>query len=421
MRRKSYYPRLIEAALASGLKTYDVIVVSGPRGCGKTSAVSKYAGSRFLVSDPDENFRNRQLAELSPEFALRGKTPRLMDEWQNVPALMDSIGPADIHKKTKCRFLFTESSLPSAEDHSSNPKIKRMRMRPMTLFEMDLSSGRVSLEEVCSGKITTELIEKIDIVKLAETIVEGGWPETLSAKGKQTGGAARHRAESFFEKGNGVPLGRRSSNKLALALKALARNESRCVTNKILRKEMLETGNVSVDDDTLSSYLEILRRYYLTDDLPPFVPKVPSSIRIKQSSERHLADPSLACALLNFTPVDLIGRIENFRSFFKGLCVRDLRVYAETFGAKLFHYLDYRNNEIDAVIEMPDNSWHAVGICPGANEIDRAAEHLLSVNRKIRTFGGEPATSLIVIVGLGRGAYQRPDGIFVVPIFALRN
>ena len=100
---------------------------------------------------------------------------------------------------------------------------------------------------------------------------------------------------------------------------------------------------------------------------------------------------------------------------------RDLLIYAGSFGAKVYHYQDYNNNEIDAVIELEDSSWCGFEIKLGANQIDEAAANLLKINNKILKEGGNPAKTLCVICVLVSGAYKRPDGVYVVPITSLKN
>lgn len=100
---------------------------------------------------------------------------------------------------------------------------------------------------------------------------------------------------------------------------------------------------------------------------------------------------------------------------------RDLKIYAESFGANLYHYQDYNNKEIDAVVELKDGKWCAFEIKLGANQIDKAATELVALRNDIEKNGGVAPSVLCVICGLTNAAYVRPDGVFVVPITALKN
>ncbi len=160
---------------------------------------------------------------------------------------------------------------------------------------------------------------------------------------------------------------------------------------------------------------------FLIENQAPFATKIRSSVRVKQAEKRHFCDPSIACALLNASPDKLLNDLETLGFLFEALVERDLRIYAESFEASLYHYQDYNNNEIDAVIEMDDGRWCAFEIKLGANQIDAAAKNLLDINQKIKDENGKPASVLCVICGMSNAAYQRPDGVYVVPVTALKN
>lgn len=157
------------------------------------------------------------------------------------------------------------------------------------------------------------------------------------------------------------------------------------------------------------------------DNQKPFESRLRSSVRVKQAEKRHLADPSLAAALLGATPDRLLQDLNTLGFLFEALCERDLRIYAESFDAELYHYQDYNNREIDAVISLPSGEWCGFEIKLGANQIDAAAEGLLKIQSEIISEkDGKPAKILCVLCGLTNAAYRRTDGVYVVPITALK-
>ena len=218
------------------------------------------------------------------------------------------------------------------------------------------------------------------------------------------------------------PEPRRNSTKMLLLLHSLARNESTTTSNKTLKNDIKDTDNEDIDVVTVAEYLDIFERLFLTDNIPPFSTSVRSSVRVKQSVKRHFCDPSIACSLLNLTPTMLVNDLETLDLLFEALCERDLKIYAESFGGNLYHYQDYKNREIDAIVEMPDGQWCAFEIKLGANQIDAAAQSLLTIKKEIEDDPkGKPPSILCVLCGMSNAAYQRPDGVFVVPITALKN
>ncbi len=209
--------------------------------------------------------------------------------------------------------------------------------------------------------------------------------------------------------------------KMRLLLRSLARNESTTVTKSRLLNDIKENDDEVIDADTITTYLDVFDRLFLLDNQPPFSTNIRSSVRVKQAVKRHFCDPSLACALLKATPEKLIGDLKTFGFLFEALAERDLKIYAESFGANLYHYQDYNNKEVDAVIELPDGKWCAFEIKLGANQIDKAAETLTTLRDDILKVGGIAPSVLCVICGMSNAAYKRPDGVFVVPITALKN
>ena len=318
----------------------------------------------------------------------------------------------------------TGSSTPNYKGvlHSGAGRIGRLRMYPMSLYESGDSSGRVSLKELCNGTISAAMTGEVDLRNIAHLIIRGGWPGNLDVLPEDAGLLPKEYLHAVIDDdAHRIDGVNRNAEKMRLLLRSLARNESTTVTNKRLRNDIMAKDAEDIDDDTVATYLSIFTRLFLLCNQEPFAPSIRSSVRIKQAEKRHFADPSLACAMLNLSASGLIADLNTMGFLFEALCERDLRIYAETFGGKLYHYQDYNNREIDAVIELENNDWCALEIKLGANEIDNAAESLLSVQMEIAQNKGKPPKTLCVICGLSNAAYQRSDGVFVVPITALKN
>ena len=323
---------------------------------------------------------------MSPDLILDGDFPRLIDEWQEVPPVWDAVRYKVDQIPQKGQYILTGSATPDNKGimHSGAGRIAKLRMRPMSLYESGDSSGRVSLEEICHGKIMPVMSGEVDLRELIRLIVRGGWPGSLELPVNQAALLPMEYLNAVIDddvyRMDGI---KRNTIKMKLLLRSLARNESTTVTNKTLKNDIKEVDDENIDVETVKEYLDIFARLFITDDQPPFATKVRSSVRVKQAVKRHFADPSLACALLKVTPESLINDLETLGFLFEALCERDLKIYAESFGAKLYHYQDYNGREIDAVVELPDSSWCAFEIKLGANQIDTAAASLLEIKREI--------------------------------------
>ncbi len=425
MDRGKYKPRIVDRQVGKYLSAFGAVCIEGPKWCGKTWTSSYHSKSEIYIGDPAGNFQNRQLAELSPALVLEGETPRLIDEWQEVPPLWDAVRYKVDQRPQKGQFILTGSATPNHKGilHSGAGRIARLRMRPMSLWESGDSCGKVSLEQLCQGTLTPALTGEVDLKKLIELIIRGGWPGSLGLPLEQAALLPAQYLDAVIDDDvyriDGV---KRDTQKMRLLLRSLARNESTTATNKTLMKDIKAVDDEDIDGNTVAAYLDIFKRLFITDNQPPFSSGIRSSVRVKQAEKRHLADPSLACALLNVSPAGLLGDLETLGFLFEALCERDLRIYAESFGAQLYHYQDYRSQEIDAVVELPDSRWCAFEIKLGANQIDAAAENLLKIKKQIEADPkGKPPAVLCVLCGMSNAAYQRPDGVFVVPVTALKE
>ena len=424
MERKDYRPRLIDNIIDSYLDAFGAVCVEGPKWCGKTWTSSYHCKSEIMLGNPDGNFQNRQLAQMSPSLVLEGETPRLIDEWQEVPQLWDAVRYKVDQNGNKGQFILTGSATPNHKGilHSGAGRIAKLRMRPMSLFESGDSSGDISLKDICEGRIEPKILGEVDLRKLIDFIIRGGWPANQETTLKQAAYLPIQYIRAVLDDDvYRIDNVKRDKHKMELLLRSLARNEATTVTNKKLKNDIKEIDDEDIDVETVSAYLDVFQRLFLTDNQKPFEAKLRSSIRIKQAEKRHLSDPSLAAALLNATPEMLLNDLNTLGFLFEALCERDLKIYAESFDAELYHYQDYNNNEMDAVIAMPDGKWCGFEIKLGANQIDMAAENLIKIKNEIKANGGIAPDSLCVICGLSNAAYQRPDGVFVVPITALRN
>ena len=425
MYRKEYKPRIIDKKIKEYLDIFGAVCIEGAKWCGKTWTSSHHSKSEIYLGDPAGNFQNRQLAELNPSLILDGQSPRLIDEWQEVPPVWDAVRYKVDQNMQKGQFILTGSATPNHKGilHSGAGRIARLHMRPMSLFESGNSSGAVSLQALCEGQLDPVMTGDVDLKELIGMIIKGGWPASINLPVEKASYLPAEYLEAIINDDayriDGI---KRDVSKMRLLLRSLARNESTTATNRILKNDVKEQDDENIDVDTIASYLDVFTRLFLIDNQPPFASKIRSSVRVKQAEKRHFSDPSLACALLKATPEMLLGDLETLGFLFEALCERDLRIYAESFDAHLYHYQDYNNKEIDAVIELKNGDWCAFEIKLGANQIDAAAENLLSLKKEIESDpDGHPPKILCVLCGLSNAAYKRPDGVFVVPITALRE
>lgn len=416
-----YMSRCIDRSIERDLGIFGAVLIQGPKWCGKTTTAQRFAESSLSLSDPAGDFAALQLARIDPAQAIVGATPRLIDEWQEEPKLWDAIRfECDRRTGEPGQFLLTGSATPNDADqpmHSGIGRISRLRMETMTLAELGVSSGAVSLESLLNGYSIKAALGSINgIADIADLLCRGGWPQAV---GKTTADAMRISAayidgvcESDVSRVDGV---KRDPEKVRTLLSSLARNESTLAGEKSLEKDL--GGDVS--RSTLRRYTDALRRIHIIDDIPAWHPALRSPVKLRQSAKRHLADPSLAVALLGANPESLASDPKTLGLLFESLVLHDLKVYAAANDSSVSHYHDADDLEVDAVIRRRDGTWIAVEVKLGSPQIPEASANLLRLERKLVKRGEKPPAAKLIVIGFGMPAHTTPEGIIVAPVDTL--
>lgn len=419
-----YRRRIAERELESRLRRSGAVLIEGARASGKTMLARQAAASRVML---DADRSARRAADVDPGFLLRGKTPRLIDEWQVVPEVWNHVRHAVDERAGRGHFILTGSAVPPDDiaRHTGAGRITRLRLRPMSLLELGRSTGEVSLARLLAGIPCPSVEAKLSVEEIAELVCVGGWPGHLGASEEDPplspeDALAENRdylGEIRRTDIRRVDGARRDPARVGRFLRSLGRNVATCASLATLARD-LEGQDRNVDHHTARSYLTALERLMIVEDQPPWAPHLRSRSRLRTAVKRHFVDPSLAVAALSATPEHLFRDFEWFGLLFESMVVRDLRVYAQAAGATVRHYRDNTGLEVDAVVDAGPGRWAAFEIKLGTGRIDRAVRALLKFAGRVDTERcGEPA-ALGVIVGSGYG-YTRPDGVAVIPVGAL--
>lgn len=419
MAKEVYRNRLIDSVIKKYLSLFKAVCIEGPKASGKTWAAKQCAKSEIMIGDPSDSFANRRLASLDVMAALRGEEPHLIDEWQEVPAIWDAVR-AEVDKDSRRgRFILTGSSTPDKKGvlHSGTGRITSIQLRPMSLYESGESSGRISLSSLFEGEFEGSVDSgQVFLTDIAKYIVRGGWPAAIDFSAEDAAYFVRAYIDGIISED--VPRVAPSTDlaKITRFMRSLARNESTTASRNTIRKDF----NGEISDDTASSYTTILTRLFQLDDIPPYSPEVRSSLRVKQMSKHHYVDPSIPSALLRLNVRSLMNDLQTFGFLFKSLALRDLLIYSSANGFNLYHYQDYRDNEVDAVVEAEDGSFGLIEIKLGTGDIEKGIKSLLKTNKALIETSGKGARFLCVLSGLTPYAYKDKSGVIVVPLTALR-
>jgi len=403
--------------LAERLQSSGAVLIEGARGCGKTETAKQVSAS-VVRFDADEQIKI--MMEIDPKTVLVGDTPRLLDEWQEYPQIWNYVRREVDERKQKGQFILTGSATPDEKTkrHSGAGRFSKIKMRPMSLFEKGWSTGNVSLAAIMSGESPSSESITFDLRELAEKITLGGWPGLINA-----GAAEGLRfisdymsliAEVDLSK---VSDKRRDPYKVTRLLQSLARNISTEATLSALSKDTTGSDG-DLDDETVFNYLSALDRLMIVDNLPAWNTHIRSTDMLRKSPKRHFTDPSMAVGALGLSLEKLVSDMNYFGLLFESLAIRDLRIYSEVNGGRIYHYRDSRGLEIDAVIEYADGTWGAFEIKLGIGAADAAANNLLIFSDKIDSVKVKAPSTLTVITGNGF-AHRRNDGVNVVPLATL--
>lgn len=419
-----YLSRIADRILQQRLKSSGAVLIEGPKWCGKTRTGLENSKSHLFMQDPDKYSSNLKAADTKPSILLQGDTPRLIDEWQTAPVLWDAVRFAVDQRCKPGQFILTGSAVPqdNVVQHTGTGRISRMMMRPMSLYESLESNGTVSLRELFDSKTDIESISSLTIDQIAYAIVRGGWPQSIN----DTEEIALRHSIDYVEAIINADVSRvdgieKNPTRVRALLKSLARNISTLATVKTIRDDIaLDNDDSTLSDKTINQYLKALDRIFVTENLAAWNPSLRSKTAIRTSPKRQFIDPSIATAVMRLTPSRLYDDFNYLGFLFESLCDRDLRIYAEAIDGQVFHYRDASGLEADAVIVLNDGRWAAVEIKLGKKEIEDAAKHLLELKAKVNTDKMKEPSFLMILTG-SEYAYQREDGVFVVPIGCLKD
>ncbi len=429
---------MADRLLAEKLEAFGAVLIEGPKYCGKTTLATQQARSILSMADTDTLGQNLALARTNISRLLAGETPRLIDEWQIAPQFWDAVRNEVDKRNEDGQFMLTGSAVPPKPKkeesgniieeenihHTGTGRISRLRLRTMSLWESEDSTGDVSLEELFINPDTVDGVSDIDLDRLAYLTCRGGWPKAVLKKSEK---AALAQAFDYYDSVVSNDIKRvddidRDEELTKRIMRSYARNQGTQATVGTILADIKSNGDERMSDSTVYSYIKALKEIFVIEDSIAWNPNLRSKTAIRTSDTRYFIDPSIATAALGMGPKDLINDMETFGFIFETLAIRDLRVYADALDGKVYHYRDKNNLECDAVIHLRNGSYGLVEVKIGGTEpIREGAESLKTLSSKIDSTRMKTPSFMMVLTGIGNFAYKRPeDGVLVVPIGCLK-
>ena len=421
LRKENYKERLIDEKISKYLGIFGAISIEGPKWCGKTWTSLNHANSVTYMTERSP----RDLANVNPKYIFTKERPQLIDEWQLVPGIWDAVRHECDNDHDKGKFILTGSTTLSNKDdskvfHSGVGRIALMKMFPMSLYESGDSTGKVSISDMISGNVKLGYERKVELDEIASLIIRGGWPENVNRR-ENIDIIPKSYIDSIINRDINENGKKRSSTKMRMLIRSLARNESSIASDSTIIKDIVEyedSTELIESRITVKDYLNVLDNLYLTNNQEAFDINYRSSKRIGKSPKRHLIDPSLACASLDLSIEKLLEDFNTFGFMFEALVERDLSIYMNYLDGHLYHFRDNTSgDEVDAILEFRDGSYGAVEIKLTDNSIDEAIASLTTFYKNVK----KKPKFMCVIVGYLEAIFQdKKTGIYVVPITSLR-
>ena len=429
---REYLRRIVDSELDLRLEAFGATLIVGPKWCGKTTTAMQKAKSVLRLQDPDKRAGYLATAQTKPSLLLRGETPRLIDEWQDAPMLWDAVRTAVDDRQEEGLFILTGST--SVDDkgilHTGTGRISRLKMYPMSLYESKESNGSVSLKKLFFEKDyeIDGAVSHLSVEQLIHSACRGGWPSSIE---KKTDAARLLIAKEYLTNiceadittVDGVA---RNPVWTEAIVKSYARNLSTLAKKITIHKDVIANAD-SMSLATLDSYINALERLFVIEDIEAWSPAIRSATVIRLGNKRGFVDPSIAVAALGLTPEVLQMDLKTFGFIFESLCIRDLKIYSHALGGRISYYHDRYGLEADAVLHLDDGRYALIEIKLGSAEIEEGAQHLIQLKELVKgTIENDRKSTLrepdmlIVITG-GEMAYERSDGIKIIPIGCLKD
>lgn len=428
-----YLPRIADKVLQERLEAFGAVLIEGPKWTGKTTIAQQQAKSVLRMQDPDRRNENITTALTMPSLLLKGKQPRLIDEWQDAPTLWDAVRTAvDNSGGIPGQYILTGSNAVDKEKifHSGTGRISRMKMYSMSLWESNDSSGEVSLKRLfddpsCDIDGATS---KLDIPALIKVACRGGWPAAIKLPEKASEMIARDYVNSVCEVDMySIDKKRRNPKITRQIMRSYARNISTIAKKSNIIADITASGDINISVDTFDDYVRALEKLFVIQDIDAWCPAIRSKTAIRSMPKRSFTDPSIAVAAMGVDAKALETQLKTFGFIFEQMCIRDLRAYTQGFGNYISYYRDRYGLEADLVLHLADGRYALIECKLGSFEIEDGAKHLLEIKRLINEHNKtekqvplrEP--DLLIILTGGNMAYTRSDGVKVVPLACLKE
>lgn len=423
-----YLSRIADDELEFRLNAFGAVLITGPKGCGKTTTAKQKAASVIEFQDEDRRDNYLAVANTQPSLLLDGPKPRLFDEWQDAPKIWGAIRKSIDDEQENGLYILTGSTSQSVDTpHTGTLRISTMGMFPMSLYESKESNGSISLLELFDSQGDLEGCRSdLQVENLIHAICRGGWPHAVNnttTRSQLTVAKDLFRQTCHTDISN---IDKKTRNPLwaEAILRSYARNICTIAKTKTIYDDARSNSNMG--EASFYDYVNALESLYIIDDIRAWSPAIRSKTSIRATKKRNFVDPSIAVAALGLGPDYFKEDFKTLGFLFESLCMRDLKVYSSALGGELSYYRDRYGLEADAVLHLEDGRYALIEFKLGEGDVEKGAKHLLEIERLVKEHNESEEQvplrlpDLKLVITATEFGYRRADGVCVVPIGCLK-
>jgi hypothetical protein len=406
-----FYPRFAEPGLAEALSDTPVVLIHGPRQCGKTTLAQIAGRKRDYAYFSFDDGVTLAAAVADPVGFIADLPERvILDEVQRAPGIFSSLKSAVDRRRIPGRFLLTGSAnvllLPSLAESLAG-RMGILRLHPLAQCEL---AGRHPhfLDALFAGAFKTRKAERLGNA-LAERIAAGGYPAALARPNPRRRAAWYRDYIEMLVQRDVRDLARIASLDALPRLLALAAGQTARLINV---SDLASPFHLS--RPTIRDYVTLLERVFLLEELPPWHTNRLS--RLIKTPKLHVGDTGLACALLGLDAAALIQDRGMLGHLLETFVFQELRRQAswDEQEIRFHHYRDKDGAEVDVVLER--GAGQVAGVEVKASATVTAAD--FRGLRKLKDAAGRRFAAGVVLYD-GEMSAGFGDGLYAVPIRAL--
>ena len=420
-----YEKRLIDSILKEYVDELPAILLEGAKAVGKTETCKQLASTEYRM----DNAAQRELLQNNPEIILQNSKPVLIDEWQLAPSLWSYVRHAVDDGLPNGSVLFTGSSIRvNSRVHSGAGRIIRLKLRPYSIEERNLSDSYIRIEDLFNfdSKATVNGETDKTLVDYLDEIYRSGFPGIRNKSERirkvLLKSYVTNIAEHEFEE-NGFKILNPHS------LLAWMRIYAASIGTETKQSTLINavTANDAIPSaPTVSKYREALEILDITDEVQPFLPMGKIYGNLAKGTKHFMLDPAIALSLLGVEKDELIDYqvpkyVSKFHQTLTGQLIesfvyQSLVVYADVNDAQLSYYRNSRGTrEIDFILQKG----HRLILFEVKTNPDVKDSYVRHLNWFEDEIGDEFKVTK-VLLNTGRYAYTRQeDHVHVIPLALL--